>query len=242
MRPRLKVCGVKDAAFAEEATRRGIDYLGVIFAAKSPRRVSVETARMVASAVRTAAPVRPPKIVGVFVEQTADEIFAVASAVPLDVVQLHGAYSDGDVTSLKAAGFEVWRLAVENDGGTGTEDAVLLDGRFGGQSGGTGRLADWSQVERLKRSGRRVVLAGGLSAENVASAAATGADVLDFNSSLETAPGVKSVELLDRLLILASAIRCCTLTKEMVSFPKSHVQKECVYAGSTETCCETEGK
>ena len=79
-------------------------------------------------------------------------------------------------------------------------DAVLLDGRKGTQRGGTGIHADWSQVAVLKRAGHRVVLAGGLSAANVAAAAATGADVLDLNSTLEIAPGQKSIRLLDEIL------------------------------------------
>ena len=55
-------------------------------------------------------------------------------------------------------------------------------------------------MAELKRLGRRVVLAGGISAANIAAAAATGADVIDVNSGIETAPGVKSVELLSELL------------------------------------------
>ena len=77
---------------------------------------------------------------------------------------------------------------------------MLLDGRDGAKTGGTGRRADWSLVSGLKRRGLKVVLAGGLSAENVAGAAGTGADVLDVNSSLETSPGVKSLPLLAELL------------------------------------------
>ena len=60
--------------------------------------------------------------------------------------------------------------------------------------------ADWSLVEPLKRVGRRVILAGGISAANIADATATGADILDINSSIETSPGVKSLALLDELL------------------------------------------
>ena len=60
--------------------------------------------------------------------------------------------------------------------------------------------ADWSLVEPLRRAGRRVVLAGGISASNIADAVATGADVIDVNSSIETSPGVKSLALLDELL------------------------------------------
>ena len=197
MTPKVKVCGVTDAAFAAAAVQRGVDYLGVIFAGKSPRCVTRAAAQAIARAARTARPAAPPRIVGVFVEQTAREIAALADAVPLDVVQLHGAYAASDVAALKAKVLEVWRLY---DGADVHADATLLDGQVGKRRGGTGTLADWSLVAELKREGRRVVLAGGLSPENIAAAAATGADILDVNSSLETAPGVKSIERLDALL------------------------------------------
>ena len=197
MTPQVKVCGVADAVFATAAAQRGVDYLGVIFAARSPRCVTQAQAQEIAQAARAARPAAPPRIVGVFVEQTACEIAALAATVPLDVVQLHGAYDASNVAALKAKGLEVWRLY---DGTAAGEDATLLDGQVGKRRGGTGQLADWSRVAELKRQGRRVVLAGGLSAENIAAAAVTGADILDVNSSLETAPGVKSIERLDALL------------------------------------------
>ena len=195
--PRLKICGITDAAFAVEAARRGVDYLGLIFAKGSPRRVTVEQARQIVAAVagRT-------RFVGVFVEQDTSEILKISKAVPLDVIQLHRNALKEEIATLKAAGFEVWRLAGvdgEDDVFAG-EDAVLLDGRDGGRTGGTGRRADWSRVAALKDAGRRVVLAGGLSATNIAEAADTGADILDVNSALETSPGRKSVRLLDELL------------------------------------------
>ena len=199
MKPKLKVCGVTDPEFAAEAVRRGVDYIGVIFAPSSPRKVNVAKARQIAAAVRVAR--SGPKIVGVFVSGSSDEIAEVAAAVPLDVVQLHGAFGDETVAELKGRGHEVWRLW---SGRHGAEDAVLLDGRDGSRAGGTGRLADWALVGGLKSKGLRVVLAGGLSAANAADAATTGADVLDFNSSLETSPGVKSLRKLDELLAGAS--------------------------------------
>jgi len=202
--PKIKVCGVTDAVFAKAAAQRGVDYLGVIFVARSPRCVTQAQAQEIAQAARTARPVKPPRIVGVFVEQTAREIAELATAVPLDVVQLHGAYDASDVAALKAKGLEVWRLY---DGAAAGEDATLLDGQVGKRRGGTGQLADWSLVAELKQQGRRVVLAGGLSAENIAAAAATGADIFDVNSSLETAPGVKSLKLLENFLRSFNA--CC---------------------------------
>ena len=198
MKPKLKVCGVTDPEFAAEAARRGVDYIGVIFAPASPRRVDVATARRIASAARESGGGSPPKVVGVFVSGSSDDIAKVAAAVPLDVVQLHGEYPDGTVAELKDKGYEVWRLW---SGRHGAEDAVLLDGRDGKKAGGTGRLADWALVGELRNKGLRVVLAGGLSAANAADAATTGADVLDFNSSLEASPGVKSLRKLDELLV-----------------------------------------
>ena len=197
MRPRLKVCGVTDPRFAAEAVRSGVDYIGVIFAAASPRKVDVPKARQIAAAARAAGGERTPKVVGVFTSGAAAEIADAAAAVPLDVVQLHGAFGDEAVAALKGEGYEVWRLWA---GTHGAEDAVLLDGRDGGRVGGTGRLADWALAGELGKRGLRVVLAGGLSAANAAEAASTGADVLDFNSSLETSPGVKSMAKLDELM------------------------------------------
>ncbi|MBR1586713.1 MAG: phosphoribosylanthranilate isomerase [Kiritimatiellae bacterium] len=205
--PRLKVCGITDAAFAVEAARRGIDYLGLIFAEGSPRRVTEEQAREIVAAVRrggTPAVPAGPRFVGVFVGHDVEKIKEVASFVAIDVIQLHGDYGAYEIAMLKADGYEVWRLFGGHDVAVAQErdppDAVLLDGRKGAQRGGTGMRADWSLVGPLKRAGRRVVLAGGISAANVVEAAATGADVIDVNSSIETAPGVKSLALLDELL------------------------------------------
>ena len=210
MRPLLKICGVNDAAFAARAAELGADYLGLIFAAKSPRRVDAAQAREIVAAVKARRGPVPgfvgpvPSFVGVFTNHGPGEIAAIAREIPLDVVQLHGAYGDAAVAALKAAGLEIWRLF---DGGApGPEDAVLLDGRDGASRGGTGKLADWSRVAALKAAGRRVVLAGRLSPENVREAAATGADVLDVNSSLETAPSSPPSRSGERPLLLGVGV------------------------------------
>ena len=199
--PRLKICGITESAFALAAAKGGVDYLGLIFAERSPRRVTPEQARTIIAAVR-AGTVHPPRFIGVFVEHGLDEIMAIADTLGLDGIQLHAPYGAEDVAALQAKGYEVWRLAGEGPATAAFagEDAVLLDGRAGKRCGGTGQLADWSRVSRLKRAGHRVVLAGGISAANLREAIATGADILDVNSALETAPGVKSPVLLDELL------------------------------------------
>ena len=193
--PKIKVCGINDAAFAQRAEALGADYLGFIFAEGSPRRVSLEQVVTIAVGLSGRA-----KRVGVFATTPADEILEIARSVPLDVVQLHSVrYGADDVGRLKANGLEVWRLHVSCGA-----DAVLLDGAAGGRCGGTGQLADWRRAAELAAAGVRVVLAGGISAANALAAAKTGCAVLDVNSSLEIAPGVKSIARLEAFM---SAVR-----------------------------------
>ena len=186
--PRLKICGVTSAATAAEVAASGADVIGFVFADGSPRRVTPGTARAIVAATPG------PRYAGVFRAASTAEILRTARSVPLDIVQLHGGEEPGAVRAAKAAGFETWRL--DDGGGPAGEDATIVDGRDGSNTGGTGKLADWRRAESLKKEGRRVVLAGGISAANIAAAVATGADVIDVNSSLETAPGVKSPALI----------------------------------------------
>lgn len=196
MECKVKVCGVKSAAFAREAVRKGVSFLGFIFAPASPRFLTPAEAREIAAKLP-----RTVKRVGVFTDHPVEEILSVARLVGLDIIQLHGSYKAEDVAALKASGYGVWLL---DDGGTPPNlagaDALLVDGRKGNRTGGTGCLADWSRVAVLKNQGIRVVLAGGLGPENAAAAARTGADILDFNGKLETTPGEKSLALLDAAL------------------------------------------
>ena len=193
--PKLKICGINDPRIAAAAEAGGADYLGFIFVPGSPRAVTPERAKGLFGALEGKA-----RRVGVFVKDGVADIERIAGELKLDVVQLHAAYSDADVLWLKEGGFEVWRLDDGAREGVGPEDAVLLDGRAGEQTGGTGRRADWERARALKAAGKRVVLAGGLSAENLAEAVGTGCDVLDVNSSLEVERGVKSREKVERLL------------------------------------------
>ena len=179
MKPEVKVCGVRDAAFAVAAAKLGVDYLGFIFEPSSPRHVTVEQAAEIAAALGEEAR-RRVRLVGVFVHGTPGEIAAAMRRAGLDVVQLHRRATAADVAALKSAGYEVWTLAGGAEG-----DGVLFDSSHG------------DGERELRRGAYRTILAGGVSAGNVAMAVATGPDVLDVNSSLETAPGVKSAARLE---------------------------------------------
>ena len=167
--PRLKICGINDVEFARAADAAGADYLGFIFEVSSPRCVTEHQAAEIAGELS-----QRVRKVGVFVRQPVEEIVETMQLAGLDVVQLHRVATEEEVAALWEAGFETWTL----DGGT---------------------RSDWSRVEAAHERGVRAVLAGGLGTDNLAEAAATGADVLDVNSSLETAPGIKSIERLNEL-------------------------------------------
>lgn len=194
----IKFCGLTRAADAALAGRLGAAYVGVIFAG-GPRQLDAATAERVLDAAGDGV-----RRVGVFGQQSAEEIAATAAAARLDVVQLHGdptAEFVGLVRARYAGG--VW--AVLRTSGTAVPasarqlldvgDALLLDAYVPGSLGGTGHTLDWAglrgAVDRLRRSGT-LVLAGGLTPENVGAAiAALRPDVVDVSSGVERAPGVK---------------------------------------------------
>ena len=197
----LKICGIADPVFACAAAKGGVDYLGFIFSSKSPRCVTPERAAEIVSAVRGGRPI--PRMVGVFTLRPVADVLRVADEVGFDVVQLHGRFTPEDVAAVKASGREVWLLDDGGDPCATAADGILIDGAKGNLVGGTGERSDWSRVAVVQAAGKKAILAGGLSAANIAAARATGADVLDVNSSLETAPGVKSTKLLAELLVAA---------------------------------------
>ena len=179
---KIKICGINDAAFAAEAVRLGVDYLGFIFEPSSPRHVTPDQAAAIAASLGEAGR-RRVRLVGVFVRGTAEEIAAAMRRAGLDVVQLHRRASAADVAALKAAGYEVWTLA-----GGAAGDGVLFD-----SSHGDGETA-------FRQGDYKSIVAGRIGGGNLAEVLAPGPDIVDVNSSLETAPGVKSVARLEEFM------------------------------------------
>ena len=179
---KVKICGINDAVFAAEASRLGVDYLGFIFEPSSPRFVTPEKAAEIVSSLD--APLRRRvRLVGVFVRESPAQIIATMRRAGLDVVQLHRRASSEDVAALKHAGYEVWTLAGGAEG-----DGVLFDSSHG--DGDTAfRIGNYKSI-----------IAGRIGVENVADALALKPDIIDVNSTLETAPGVKSTILLSAFL------------------------------------------
>jgi indole-3-glycerol phosphate synthase/phosphoribosylanthranilate isomerase len=195
---RVKICGLTNAGDARAAARAGATHGGLVFAPGSPRRVDLARAAQLRHAVDLA-------WVGVFVDERAAQVAALARQLRLSAVQLHGDESLAYVRELRAllpAGCEVWKAirvhhAIPELAATGA-DRLLLDAHHRGARGGTGRRFDWDLLAGRDLS--RVVLAGGLNPRNVVEAAALGAPLLDVSSGVERAPGVKCPALIEELM------------------------------------------
>jgi phosphoribosylanthranilate isomerase len=198
---RVKICGVTNWADAKLAVDLGADALGFNFHAPSPRAVTPAQAWEIIRRL-------PPMVTaaGVFVNWPARAVGALARALRLGAVQLHGDEPPRDVRELSVA-FSVikafpmppgFRLAVLAP--YSAASALLLDGFKGGLYGGTGRTADWDLARRARRYGR-VILAGGIRPDNVAEAIARVQPyAVDVASGVEARPGKKDAGKMRELM------------------------------------------
>lgn len=207
----VKVCGITREEDARRIYQAGAAALGFIFYPPSPRFVTLEqAAQIVEELPRTIARV------GVFVDAPKQLIEKAIDQVGLDYLQLHGQESPQFCRNLPVPVIKAFRVGKEfSPAEIARYDvhAVLLDTYKTGRPGGTGETFDWSQVRRLETS-VPVILSGGLNPENILEAIkAVQPAAVDVNSGVETAPGVKDPQKIDRLF---------TVLKD-VSFPYSPV-------------------
>lgn len=186
----VKICGITREADAREAVALGAAAIGFVFWPNSPRFIDPYRARRLARGLP--AFVTP---VGVFVNQPATYVNAVSSLVGLGAVQLHGdetpAYADGIRRPIIRA---VGAHALEEARQWPEAVVLLVDAHDPVHRGGTGRTSDWRVAADLA-SRRRVLLSGGLNADNVgAGIAAVRPFGVDVSSGVEVAPGVKDRE------------------------------------------------
>jgi phosphoribosylanthranilate isomerase len=188
----VKVCGITSPEDAVAVVEAGADAVGLVFWPRSPRAVTVERARAIGDAL-------PPFVVrvGVFVDAGRDEMARIADEARLDLLQLHGdeppeAFADLPRRALKAVRVGDGFAPADALRYEGRAAGLLLDTKAPGAPGGTGRAFDWSLARGVRERARFLVLAGGLTPENVRTALeAVRPDGVDASSSLEEAPGRK---------------------------------------------------
>jgi len=197
----VKICGITRLEDAQGAVRNGAQALGFIFWPGSPRFVAPERVREIIGALGS-----PVTTVGVFVNETAERIHEVARIAGLDTVQLHG---DETPAFAAAMTLPVIKSVAPGDeaaanGEWPREVLLLADARDPVRRGGTGRTIDWAAAATLA-STRRLLLAGGLTPDNVADAMARVQPYgIDVSSGVERSPGVKDH---DKLAALFAAVR-----------------------------------
>ncbi|PLX98596.1 MAG: phosphoribosylanthranilate isomerase [Desulfuromonas sp.] len=198
---KVKICGITSLDDALHACSCGADALGFVFYDKSPRCVTPEAARVIINAL-------PPFVstVGLFVNEKPQTIRAIAEQCGLDVIQLHG--DEGPAACDYAPHRTVKALRVKDaaslEGHTAYRtNALLLDAWSKKAYGGTGETFNWALAATVARQ-RPVILAGGLSPENVGAAiSAVRPYAVDVSSGVESAPGVKDRQKLAAFIAAA---------------------------------------
>lgn len=197
---RIKICGITLLDDARLACALGADAIGFIFYEKSPRYITMEDAVAISEQL-------PDHVarVGVFVHTPREGILKHIEHVKLNAVQFHGNYSLSDIEQFEPGQV----IAVARVGETfrsselekfrGRAAAILLDTHRKGMYGGTGETFDWQAAIEAKAYGR-IILAGGLSPDNVRQAVEMVSPyALDVSSGIEIQPGKKDHEKLKQL-------------------------------------------
>src|SRR6202030_1703680 len=191
---RVKICGITNAEDARAACEAGVDAIGLNFYPRSPRALSVNKAAELRAQIPSGV-----QVFGVFVNAEVAEVMEIFRNVRLHALQLHGDESPITVAQLAriAPVFKALRVgpdfsAVTLESYPGVSGFLFDTADAGpGQYGGTGRLADWEVAQQVARS-HRVILAGGLNADNVAAAILQVRPYgVDVASGVEASPGAK---------------------------------------------------
>ncbi|ECB9811281.1 phosphoribosylanthranilate isomerase [Listeria monocytogenes] len=187
----VKICGLKKAVDVAAAVDNGADMIGFVFA-KSKRQVTVEKAHELAKNI----PANVKKV-GVFVNPTEEELMAAIKGVPLDIVQLHGQEPAKQANRTDA---EVIKAFPVKDGKIPTNindypnASILLDAPAEEYEGGSGKTFDWDKINRDMLTKNKLIIAGGLNAQNVQEAIKRFEPyAVDISSGVET-NGEKDLE------------------------------------------------
>ncbi|TVQ30873.1 MAG: phosphoribosylanthranilate isomerase [Phycisphaeraceae bacterium] len=195
-RTRIKICGVRTPDIAIACAEAGADAIGLVFHEPSPRYIPPEQAwRLIAEL--------PPFVatVGLTVNASVDQYTAIEEVCPTDYGQLHGEETEKVVQSCGPRIFKAVRFnpdTIENDlkywSAIEEVDAILIDG----SPGGRGESFDWAALAQVRAaSARPLILAGGLTPDNVGEAIrAVRPYAVDVSSGVETAPGEKDADLI----------------------------------------------
>ncbi|MGQ0443355.1 MAG: phosphoribosylanthranilate isomerase [Methylophilaceae bacterium] len=206
MRTRVKICGITRVEDALNAVRYGADAIGLVFYASSPRHVTMDTAKAIVASL-------PPFVsaVGLFVNASNSEINNVLSQVRLDALQFHGDEMASDCEQLSLPYFKAIRVKPDTNllqcaQEFNSASALLLDAYSELAIGGTGQVFDWSLIPL--HLPKPVILAGGLTAENVGYAIERVKPyAVDVSGGVEQSKGIKDVAKISAFMQAVERLR-----------------------------------
>jgi phosphoribosylanthranilate isomerase len=198
---RIKVCGITNTEDAVWVANLGADYLGLVFAKDSPRKVSLDKAKEIAKTV-------PPYIrkVGLFVNEEPKQVERILAACSLDTLQFHGEETAEYCREFKGRAEIIKAFRIKDEESLAQipqydVDFYLLDAFVEGAQGGTGETFNWDLACRAKEFGRPIFLAGGLNPDNVKQAIKKVQPyAVDVSSGVESSPRRKSKELMQAFI------------------------------------------
>lgn len=200
-RCRVKFCGFTQVEHIQQAVNLGVDAVGLVFYPPSPRAVNIEQAQALVKAVPVFV-----SVVALVVNMPENELMDLAHAVPFDVIQFHGDESPEDCQRLAKLVNKRWFKALRINGETDTPEAIhqtiiafaqagasaiLLDAYHRDKFGGTGERFDWNLIPN--NSPLPIILAGGLTPENVATVHKLPIDGVDVSGGIEFEKGKKDL-------------------------------------------------
>ena len=201
---RIKFCGLTRAEDVRLAVELGVDYIGLVFAPQSPRRLLLGQARMLRELVPDEV-----AVVALMMDNTRADVEKVVESLQPDVLQFHGGEDDAFCASF---GLPFWKAIAMGGQAEAAFSAIarypgasgfLFDGHAAGEQGGSGKRFDWKQMPSALD--RPFFLAGGLSPENVGVALQTARPWgVDVSSGIEAAPGIKHA---DKMRQFVEAVR-----------------------------------
>ena len=202
---RTKICGITRPEDALSAAELGADAVGLVFYAKSKRAVDIEQAQSVVKNL-------PPfvSVVALFVNENEQTIREILRQVPIDVIQFHGDEDDDFCRRFDRPYLKAVRVQAAADIQTACAKfpnarALLFDAYHPTEYGGTGHSFDWTMLHG--NIGKPWILAGGLTAENVAEAVKiSGAAAVDVSGGVEISGGIKSSEKMAAFIQAVKAV------------------------------------
>ena len=193
-RTRVKVCGITRLEDATMAVNLGVDAIGLVFYSASPRFVEIDAAAVIAAAAGPFV-----SVVGLFVNASVEQVKETISLVDLDILQFHGDEDEAYCNQFSRPYIKAIRMHHDLNPNESILEypsarGFLFDSWSQDKYGGTGEIFDWNRLASLR--GRPIILAGGLSPDNIDRAVSTLKPyALDVSGGVEAAPGIKSSKL-----------------------------------------------